>query len=140
MEQNYWLLRRVYNSICSLIAKNLVIYLCSLSSEERTEIDNNILNGAGQSIEETFSVYEVLSLFNSFCYLNGRFPTATGHTFVPQGEAPQEAGGEKLSLKKLCEKYRGSNSHALVSSQFLAALNIFFSGREENASQKSIKV
>ena len=35
--------------------------------------------------------------------------------------------GEELNIKKLYEKFRTTNSHALVSSQFLAALNIFLS-------------
>ena len=34
---------------------------------------------------------------------------------------------EELNIKKLYEKFRTTNSHALVSSQFLAALNIFLS-------------
>ena len=37
-----------------------------------------------------------------------------------------EVNGEELSIKKLYEKYRTTNSHALVRSQFLAALSIFF--------------
>ena len=44
---------------------------------------------------------------------------------------PMEVIGEELNIKKLYEKFRTTNSHALVSSQFLAALNIFFGGDPE---------
>ena len=37
-----------------------------------------------------------------------------------------EVNGEELNIKKVYEKFRTTNSHALVSSQCLAALNIFF--------------
>ena len=39
-----------------------------------------------------------------------------------------EVNGEELNTKKLYEKFRTTNSHALISSQFLAALNILFGG------------
>ena len=42
-----------------------------------------------------------------------------------------EVNGEELNIKKLYEKFRTTNSHALVSSQFLAAFNIFFGGDPE---------
>ena len=42
-----------------------------------------------------------------------------------------EVNGEELNIKKLYEKFRTTNSRALVSSQFLAALNIFFGGDPE---------
>ena len=42
-----------------------------------------------------------------------------------------EVNGEELNIKQLYEKFRTTNSHALVNSQFLAALNIFFGGDPE---------
>ena len=42
-----------------------------------------------------------------------------------------EVNGEELNIKKLFEKFRTTNSHALVNSQFLAALNIFLGGDPE---------
>ena len=42
-----------------------------------------------------------------------------------------EVNGEELNIKKLYEKFRTTNSHALVNSQFLAALNIFLGGDPE---------
>ena len=62
---------------------------------------------------------------NFFYFVNGRFPT-TATQFVPPADLPMEVNGEELSIKKLYEKYRTTNSHALVRSQFLAALSIFF--------------
>ena len=70
-------------------------------------------------------------LFDFFNFVNGRFPTATAHTFVPRPDLPLEVNGEEMNIKKLYEKFRGTNSHALVSSQFLGALKIFFDGQIE---------
>ena len=42
-----------------------------------------------------------------------------------------EVNVEELNIKKLYEKFRTTNFHTLVSSQFLAALNIFFGGDPE---------
>ena len=70
-------------------------------------------------------------LFDFFYFANGRFPSTGVHTFIPRADLPMEVNGEKLNIKKLYEKFRTANSHALVSSQFLAALNIFFGGDPE---------
>ena len=74
---------------------------------------------------------ELLMLFDFFDFVNGRFPTTGVHTFIPSTDLPMEVNGEELIIKKLYEKFRTGNSHALVSSQFLAALNIFFGGDPE---------
>ena len=74
---------------------------------------------------------ELLMLFDFFHFVNGRFPTTGVHTFIPRADLPMEVNDEELNIKKLYEKFRTTNSHALVSSQFLAALNIFFAGDPE---------
>ena len=55
------------------------------------------------------------------------------HTFVPKGDFPLEVNEEEVNIKQLYEKFRGSGSHALVASQFIAALNIFFGGNTETS-------
>ena len=50
---------------------------------------------------------------------------------TPRADLPMEVNGEELNIKKLYEKFRTTNAHPLVSSQFLAALNIFFAGDPE---------
>ena len=42
-----------------------------------------------------------------------------------------EVNGKEINIKKLYEKFRGTNSHGLVASQFFGALNIFFGGNPE---------
>ena len=74
---------------------------------------------------------ELLMLFDFFYFVNGRFPTAGVHPFIPRADLPMEVNGEELNIKKLYEKFRTTNSHALVSSQFLATLNIFFGSDPE---------
>ena len=74
---------------------------------------------------------ELLMLFDFFYFVNGRFPTTGFHTFIPRADLPMEVNGEELNIKKLYEKFRTTNSHAFVSSQFLATLNIFFGGDPE---------
>ena len=70
-------------------------------------------------------------LFDFFYFVNGRFPTTAAHTFIPRADLPMEVNDEELNIKNLYEKFRTTNSHTLVSSQFLAALNIFFGGDPE---------
>ena len=48
-----------------------------------------------------------------------------------------EVNEEDINIKNLYEKFRWTNSHGLVSSQFLGALNIFFGGNPE-ISQKML--
>ena len=67
-------------------------------------------------------------LFDFFYFVNRRFPTTAVHTFIPRADLPMEVNGEELDIKKLYEKFRTTNSHALAISQFLAVLNIFFGG------------
>ena len=65
-----------------------------------------------------------------FYYINSRFPYTDRHLFVPDGETPPGIIGEKLSLKKLFAKFFRTGSNGLVSSPFLAALLLFFAGKE----------
>ena len=59
------------------------------------------------------------------------FPTTTAHTFIPRADLPMNVNGEEINIKKLYEKFRGTNSHGLVAAQFLGALNMFFGGDPE---------
>ena len=47
---------------------------------------------------------------------------------IPRVDPPAEVNDEEINIKKLYEKFRRTNSHGLVASQFLGALNIFFGG------------
>ena len=59
-----------------------------------------------------------------FYYLNGRFPLTNGLLIDPDGEVPE--GKEKINLKQFYKMFKDTNSHGLVSLQFLCALGIFF--------------
>ena len=84
-------------------------------------------------MEQNFGAYNLLNYFDFFYYINGRFPNTTGHLYVPDGEKPQEVEGDILNMKKLYEKFRGSNSHGLVSLPFLCALNLYLGGEEQTS-------
>ena len=103
MEKNYKILRRVYDRIFATIAENFQLYLNSLSEEEVTEIDSDFVSSGLASIRDTESAFDLLSLFDFFYFVNGRFPTAAGHTFVPKGDFPLEVNEEKVNTKKLYE-------------------------------------
>ena len=133
MEKNYKMLRRVYDSIIATITENFQLYLNSPSEEEVTEIDSDFVSSSLASIRDTESAFDLVSLFDFFYFVNRRFPTATGITFVPKGDFPLEVTKEEVNIKKLYEKFQGTNSHALVTSQFLAALNIFFCRNPETS-------
>ena len=65
-----------------------------------------------------------------FYYINGRLPYTNRHLFVPDGETPAGIIGEKLSLKELSAKFFRTGSNGLASSTFLAALLLFFAGKQ----------
>ena len=59
-----------------------------------------------------------------FYYFNGRLPLTNGLLIVPDREVPE--GIEKINLKLLYEIFKDTQSHGLVSIQFLCALGILF--------------
>ena len=83
------------------------------------------------SIKNVQNASELLMLFDYFYFINSRFPTTNEHTFVPRAKLPLEVNGEELKIKRLYERFRGSDSHGLVCSQFLAALFLFFNGGDD---------
>ena len=70
-----------------------------------------------------------------FYYLNGRFPLTNGLLIDPDGEVPE--GKEKINLKQFYKMFKDTNSHGLVSLQFLCALGIFF-GVDKSIPQSAI--
>ena len=124
MEKNHNVVRKVYDSIYANLAENFLNYMSSLDSNEINGIrDNMFAKGLGQRLEQNFGTYDLLTVFDFFYYVNGRFPSTTGHLYVPDGEKPREVEGENINIQKLYEKFRGSNSHALVSLPFICTLN-----------------
>ena len=68
--------------------------------------------------------YELLTVFQIFCYLNGRFHMTNGLLIISDGEVPESK--EKINSKQLFEMFKDTSSHGLVCLQFLCALGIFF--------------
>ena len=71
--------------------------------------------------------------FPFFCHVllhKRRNSYTDGHLFVLDGETPPGNTGEKLILKELLAKFFQSKSNGLVLSPFLAALLLFFEGKE----------
>ena len=132
MKLNYRVARRVYASIYANIAEQFQIFLNSLPPDEIDEIENDFrASGNGLlSIRDTQSAVELFNSFAMFYFINGRLPYTDDHLFVPDGETPPEIIGEKLSLKELFAKFFWTKSNGLVSSLFLAALQLFFAGKE----------
>ena len=113
------------------IAENFKYYLSTLTQSEFDEIDSDIISSGLNSLQNVETATELLMLFDFFHFVNGRFPTTGVHMFIPRADLPMEVNGEELNIKKLYEKFRTTDSHALVCSQFLAVLNIFFGGDPE---------
>ena len=131
MIKNYKLLRTIHHDFYTTIAENVQYYLGTLTQHDFNEIDADIVASSLNSLQNVVSATELLMLFDFFDFVNGRFPTTPTHTFVPRADLPMEVNDEELNIKKLYEKFRTANSHALVSSQFLAALSIIFGGDPE---------
>ena len=132
MEKIYRILRRVHNEIYTSRAQNFQFYINSLEQSELEEIDTDFVSSGLNSIQNIDSATELMMLFEFFYFLNGRFPTTTAHMFIPSTDLPMEVNGEEINMKKLYEKFRGTNPHDFVAAQFLGALNIFFGGNPEN--------
>ena len=113
-------------------AEQFKIYVNSLLPDEIDEIENDVrANGNGLlSVRDTESTTELFDSFAMFYYINGRLPYTDGHLFVPDGEIPSGIQGEKLSLKEPFAKFFRTKSNGLVSAPFLAALLLFFAGKE----------
>ena len=127
MEKNYKILIRVNDSIYTTIAENFQLCTDTLEESEIQENDYDFVTSRLASIDNSDGASELLTLFDFFYFVNRRFPTTASHTFVPRPDLPVEVNGEEVNLKKLYEKFRGTNSHALVASQF----NIFFNGNPD---------
>ena len=131
MEKNYRILRQVDNEIYTSITQNFQLYINSLKQSELEEIDTDFVCSCLNSIQNVDSVTKLMMLFEFFYFINNRFPTTTAQRFIPRADPPRAVNGDEVNIKKFYEKFRGTNSHGLVASQFLGALNIFFDGNPE---------
>ena len=111
VESNYKISRRVYQALFIDIADSFIEYIHSLDINEIQELDDDLkANGWGvKSLLEVENAYELLTIFQIFYYLNGRFPLANGLLIVPDGEVPK--GKEKINLKQLYKMFKDANSH-----------------------------
>ena len=114
--KNYRLLRRVHHDMYTTIAENFQYYLSTLTKSEFDKIDSDIISSGLNSLQNMEAVTELLILFDFFYFVNGRFPTTGIHTFILGTHLPMEVKGEELNIKKLDEKFRTTNSNALVNS------------------------
>ena len=123
VENNYKISRRL--SLFVDISDSFIEYIYPLIPDEIQELDADIkINRWGiKSLLEVEYAYELLSVFEMFYRLDGRFPLTNGLLIVPYGEVPE--GDNKIILNQLYEMFKDTNSHGLVSRQFLCALGIF---------------
>ena len=132
VKNNYKVARRGYSSIYINIAEQFKIYVNSFPPDEIDEIENDFqTTGNGLlSVRDTESATELFDSFAMFYYINDRLPYTDRHLFVSDGEISPGIQSEKLSLKELFAKIFRTKSNGLVSAPFLAALLLFFTGKE----------
>ena len=135
VENNYKISRRL--PLFVDISDSFIEYIYPLIPDEIQELDADIkINRWGiKSLLEVENAYELLSVFEMFYRLNGRFPLTNGLLIVPYGEVPE--GDNKIILNQLYEMFKDTNSHGLVYPQFLCALGIFF-GADKSTSKTAI--
>ena len=121
MTKNYKILRGVHNGLYKTVTENFKYYFENLNETDLDEIEDDMVSSGSNSPKNVQNATELLMLFDFFYFINGRFPTTNEHTFAPRAELPLEVNGQELNIKKLYEKFRGSDSHGIVCSQFLAA-------------------
>ena len=77
-----------------------------MNEGEILEADSDFVTSGLASVQDTDSASELVAHFDFFYFVNRRFPTVTGHTFVPKGDFPLEVNKEEVNIKKLYEKSR----------------------------------
>ena len=98
-------------------------------------------NDSGRlNIRENLGANSLLNSFDLFYYMNRRSPFTTGDLYVLDGEKLDQVKGEKLNIKELYKKFRGSNSYGLLSLPFLCTLNLFLGGKEKTSKAAMIKL
>ena len=100
MEHNYRILRRIHNEIYTSIAENFQLYINSLDKAELEEIDADFVSSGLNSIQNVDTATELMILFDFFYFVNGRFPMATAHTFIPRADFSLGVNGEEINIKK----------------------------------------
>ena len=91
VESNYKISRRVYQALFIDIADSFIEYIHSLDINEIQELEDDLkaLGWRVKSLLEVENVYDLVTVFQNFYYLNGRFPLTNGLLIVPDGEVPE---------------------------------------------------
>ena len=91
VESNYKISRRVYQALFIDIADSFIEYIHSLDINEIQELDDDLkaLGWRVKSLLVVENVYDLVTVFQNFYYLNGRFPLTNGLLIVPDGEVPE---------------------------------------------------
>ena len=80
-----------------------------------------------KKIKEQENSTEVFKNFNQFFFKTGRFPGSDNLAIIPSGIILAFVKTKDvISPSDLYETFKDSNAYGLVSTQFLAALNIYF--------------
>ena len=115
IEKNYRVCRRVYQALFYEITETFIQYVNSLAPDEIEQLYADLkANGWGvKSIVDIEECIELLKLFQLFYYFHGRLPLTNGLLLSPDGET---SGGFKIiSFKNLCEMFKDTESHGLIS-------------------------
>ena len=128
IEKIYRVCRRLYQTLFYKIAETFIQYIKTLTPDEIELLDADLkANGWGiKSIVEIEDCIELLKLLQLFYYFHQRLPLTNGHLLIPVRKTPD--GSKKISLKNLYKMFKDTESHGLVSAEFLLALNLFFGG------------
>ena len=128
IEKNYRVCRCAYQALFYKIAETFIQCVNTLAPDKIEQLDADLkATGWGvKLIVEIEDCIEILKLFQLFCYFNRRLPLTNGLLPIPDGETRD--GSKKISLKNLYEMFKDTDTHELVSVQFLSALNLFFGG------------
>ena len=82
-----------------------------------------------KKIKEQENSTEVFQKFNQFFFKTGRFPASNNLAIIPSGIIPVFIKTKDVvSPSDLYETFKDSDAYGLVSTQFLAVLNIYFGG------------
>ena len=130
-ENNYKIVRRVYQDLHIDIADLLQEFIRSLLPQDIQDIDEEIKsNGWGvKNILHIENSLELFNIFQTFYHTTRRLPLSNRLLIVFDGDAVAWEG--RVNMKSLFDIFRRTYLHGLVSLPFLGAIHYYFDATDQ---------
>ena len=102
------------------------------------DMGNNIkANGLGiKKITDVNNAEDFMTIFQTFYQFTGHLPLSNGLSVIPDGDP--HPGEDRVNMKNLCEMFRHTNSHALVSLPFLGLIQYYLEKNDHSLTKNAL--